>query len=74
MDRFSALPVELLPSILEEIIRPSHLANVCLVNSTFYAFGVQILYRRVFIYSWHKEVKAKVFMSSHILLHRGSKA
>ncbi|EKM56957.1 uncharacterized protein PHACADRAFT_208126 [Phanerochaete carnosa HHB-10118-sp] len=60
MDRFSALPVDLLPNILQEIIPPNHLASVCLVNSTFHAFGVQFLYRRIFIYSWHKEAKVKV--------------
>lgn len=65
MDCFALLPIDLLPNILEEIIRPAHLASVCLVNSTFHAFGIQILYRRVFIYSWHKEAKAKVINVVH---------
>ncbi|KAI0324544.1 hypothetical protein GY45DRAFT_1349369 [Cubamyces sp. BRFM 1775] len=58
--RFSDLPVELLPLVVSHIVRPSHLATLCLVNKTFYTFATPILYERVFIYAWHKEGKAKV--------------
>lgn len=60
MERFSQLPLELLPSILDHFLRPSQIASVCLVNSSFYAFAVQDLYRRAFIYAWHKDGKTKV--------------
>ncbi|KAI0634610.1 hypothetical protein C8Q77DRAFT_1217663 [Trametes polyzona] len=57
---FSDLPVELLPLVVQHIVRPSHLAALCLVSKTFYNFAVPLLYERVFIYAWHKEGKAKV--------------
>ncbi|KAI0341442.1 hypothetical protein BDW22DRAFT_1408085 [Trametopsis cervina] len=60
MHSFSNLPTELLPSILQHIIRPNHLAELCLVNNAFYAFTAPVLYRRAFIYSWHKDGKSKV--------------
>ncbi|KAH9903262.1 hypothetical protein C8Q73DRAFT_742398 [Cubamyces lactineus] len=53
------LPVELLPLVISHIVRPSHLAALCLVNKTFYTFAIPLLYERVFIYAWHKEGKAK---------------
>ncbi|OSD01016.1 hypothetical protein PYCCODRAFT_1370033 [Trametes coccinea BRFM310] len=57
---FQDLPVELLPLVLQHVVRPSHLAALCLVNKSFYTFAVPLLYERVFIYAWHKEGKAKV--------------
>lgn len=57
---FNDLPIEILPLILDNIAKPSHLVNVCLVNRTFDAFGRGLLYHKVFIYSWHKNVKTKV--------------
>ncbi|KAI9060041.1 hypothetical protein FKP32DRAFT_1613869 [Trametes sanguinea] len=58
--RFQDLPVELLPLVLQHVVRPSHLAALCLVNKSFYTFAVPLLYERVFIYAWHKEGKTKV--------------
>ncbi|KAI0357708.1 hypothetical protein OH77DRAFT_1494614 [Trametes cingulata] len=58
--QFEDLPVELLPLIMQHVVRPSHLATLCLVNKTFYGFAVPLLYERVFIYAWHREGKAKV--------------
>ncbi|KAI0366515.1 hypothetical protein BV20DRAFT_640211 [Pilatotrama ljubarskyi] len=58
--QFSDLPVELLPLVVQHIVRPSHLATLCLVNKTFYTFAVPQLYERVFMHAWHKEGKAKV--------------
>ncbi|KAM5546113.1 hypothetical protein V8D89_000239 [Ganoderma adspersum] len=58
--QFIDLPVELLPIVVQHIVRPSHLAAVCLVNQSFYTFAVPLLYERIFIYAWHKEGKAKV--------------
>ena len=60
MARFEDLPLDLLPLILQHFIRPAHLANACLVNKDFYAFAIYHLYRRVFIYAWHTNVKTKV--------------
>ncbi|KAI8989017.1 hypothetical protein BD414DRAFT_485715 [Trametes punicea] len=57
---FQDLPVELLPLIIQHVVRPSHLATLCLVNKAFYAFAVPLLYERVFIYAWHRESKVKV--------------
>ncbi|KAI0649755.1 hypothetical protein C8Q79DRAFT_997801 [Trametes meyenii] len=57
---FEDLPIELLPLVLQHIVRPSHLASLCLVNAAFCSFAVPLLYERVFIYAWHKEGKAKV--------------
>ncbi|EPT01925.1 hypothetical protein FOMPIDRAFT_1160757 [Fomitopsis schrenkii] len=57
---FLDLPLELLPVIMQQLVRPSHFAALCLVNRSFYAFAVPYLYERAFIYAWHKEGKAKV--------------
>ena len=68
---FLDLPLELLPVIMQQLVRPSHFAALCLVNRSFYRFAVPYLYERAFIYAWHKEGKAKVssppnpFMFSH---------
>ena len=58
--QFADLPIELLPSIVQHIVRPSHLGALCLVNQSFYKFTIPLLYERVFIYAWHKKGKAKV--------------
>ncbi|KAI0752600.1 hypothetical protein C8Q80DRAFT_1217127 [Daedaleopsis nitida] len=58
--QFLDLPVELLPDIVQHVVKPSHLAALCLVNQSFHTFAVPHLYERVFIYAWHKEGKAKV--------------
>ena len=57
---FLDLPLELLPVIMQQLVRPSHFAALCLVNRSFYRFAVPYLYERAFIYAWHKEGKAKV--------------
>ncbi|KAI0088861.1 hypothetical protein BDY19DRAFT_946407 [Irpex rosettiformis] len=60
MSAFLTLPIELLSGVLEHVIRPSQLATLCLVNNAFYSFSAPVLYRRAFIYSWHKDGKLKV--------------
>ncbi|KAI0258580.1 hypothetical protein BC834DRAFT_926482 [Gloeopeniophorella convolvens] len=60
MARFEDLPIELLPAIIVNFLRPSHLALLCLVNRAFYAFAVHPLYDRIFIYSWHTSAKRRV--------------
>jgi len=61
---FSELPLEILPEILEYVVKPQHLAATCLVNKTFHPFATRRLYEGIFIYSWHKEGKAKVPFNS----------
>ncbi|KAF8580095.1 hypothetical protein K439DRAFT_1637353 [Ramaria rubella] len=60
MLRFLDLPLELLPVILQNILKPHHLALCCLVNKAFASFSTPQLYRRIFIYAWHKQGKLKV--------------
>jgi hypothetical protein len=59
MPTFDDLPLELLPSIIEKIVKPAHLSIICRVNHSFYDFGSSLLYRRIFIYPWHKHSKSK---------------
>ncbi|KAI0719750.1 hypothetical protein C8T65DRAFT_33830 [Cerioporus squamosus] len=58
--QFEDKPLELLPVIIQHVVKPSHLAAICLVDHRFYEFTIPLLYERVFIYAWHKEGKAKV--------------
>ncbi|KAH9848155.1 hypothetical protein C2E23DRAFT_470195 [Lenzites betulinus] len=58
--KFEDLPFDLLPLVVQHVVRPAHLAVLCLVNQAFYAFAIRLLYERVFIYAWHREAKAKV--------------
>lgn len=57
--QFLDLPLELLPEIVQCIVKPHHLAQLCLVNKTFHLFAAPRLYERVYIYSWHREGKNK---------------
>ena len=58
--KFNDLPVELLPLVVRNVVRPSHLARLCLINKSFHVFAVEHLYEAVYIYSWHKEWREKV--------------
>ncbi|KAF9238049.1 hypothetical protein BU15DRAFT_48001 [Melanogaster broomeanus] len=60
MAQFLELPLELLPVILDFVIKPQHISALCLVNKSFNGFATPLLYRRVFIFAWYKEVKLKV--------------
>lgn len=60
MTEFLDLPQELLPLIISHIVKPQHLANLCLVNKQFYDFSIPLLYDQIYIYAWHKQGKAKV--------------
>ncbi|KAF8958990.1 hypothetical protein BDZ97DRAFT_1923300 [Flammula alnicola] len=57
---FLDLPIEILPEILEYVVKPQHLAKLCLVNKTFRPFATSRLYEKIYIYSWHREGKSKV--------------
>lgn len=60
MAQFLDLPLEILPFILQHIVRPNYLTQLSLVNSHFHEFATPLLYRRAFVYAWHREAKAKV--------------
>lgn len=60
MTQFTDLPIELLPSIVGHLLRPQHLAQVCLVNKSLYHFAISQLYERVSIFAWHRDGKNKV--------------
>ena len=64
---FLDLPLEILPEIFSHIVKPQHLAYLCLVNNSFRTFAVSKLYERVSIYSWHKEGKSKVYIPQKLL-------
>lgn len=59
MALFIDLPDELLPFILQYIVKPHHLALLSLVNKNFRASASPILYKRISIFSWHKGSKIK---------------
>ena len=64
MTGFLDLPVELLPLILQHIVRPAHIASLCLVNKQFQTFATSQLYERVFIFAWHTDSKTRVSFNS----------
>ncbi|PCH36837.1 hypothetical protein WOLCODRAFT_109224 [Wolfiporia cocos MD-104 SS10] len=67
MVQFLDLPLELLPLVVQHVVRPSHLARICLVNKSWYEFTVPLLYQRVFVYAWHREGKFRVVKLFHTL-------
>lgn len=54
------LPLDLLPGILDFVLKPQHIFTLCLVNKAFSRFATPLLYRRIFIFAWYKEAKTKV--------------
>ena len=56
---FLDLPLDILPEIFSHIVKPQHLASLCLVNNSFRTFAVCKLYESVSIFSWNKEGKTK---------------
>ncbi|KAL5520814.1 hypothetical protein ACEPAF_2817 [Sanghuangporus sanghuang] len=54
---FVDLPVEVLPLIIQHVLRPSHLVQLCLVNKDFHESTVPVLYERPAIYAWYREAK-----------------
>jgi hypothetical protein len=64
MARFVDLPLDLIPIVLQQVVKPNHLAASCLVNKSFHAFAVPLLYEQIFVFAWHKDAKTKVGRSS----------
>lgn len=60
MTRNMDLPTELIPEVLQFILKPTYLASACLVNHAFYEFGIRLLYRRVVIHPWQKSRESMV--------------
>ncbi|KAI0062515.1 hypothetical protein BV25DRAFT_1803980 [Artomyces pyxidatus] len=60
MALFLDLPIELLPLILQHVVKASHLARIALVNRSFYTFAVPLLYERITIYPWYRHSKTRV--------------
>lgn len=63
MPRLLDLPLELLVIIFGFVLKSPDIATLCLVNRTFNKFATPILYRRIYIFPWHKNSKAKVGVS-----------
>jgi hypothetical protein len=57
MVRFDDLPLEIVPLVIEKIRHVQALAQVSVVNKTFYAFVVPLLYRQICVFSWHGKQK-----------------
>lgn len=56
MTTFNDLPLELLPAIVRNVVKPESLASFCLVNKTFCEFTRPFLYRTIAVFPWnHKE-------------------
>ncbi|KAI0041912.1 hypothetical protein FA95DRAFT_1548149 [Auriscalpium vulgare] len=60
MANFLDVPVELIPLILDHVLKASHLAAICLINHSFYVFAVSRLYSHVSIYPWYHNAKTRV--------------
>jgi hypothetical protein len=60
MASFVNLPLDLVPIILQQVLKPSHLASIRLVSRTFDAFAAPCLFQGIFIYPWHKDAKTRV--------------
>ncbi|TDL27812.1 hypothetical protein BD410DRAFT_712707 [Rickenella mellea] len=56
---FNDLPQELLPLIIQQIVKPQHLAWSCPVSKMFYRYAVPRLYERAAIFAWYKEGKIR---------------
>lgn len=59
MTTFNDLPLELLPGVIQNIVKPGSLASFCLVNRVWCEFTRPFLYHTIAVFPWnHKE---KVF-------------
>ena len=67
MAQFLDLPLDLLPNILQFVVRSNHLAAARLVNSKFDKFAGPLLFKQVSIYAWHKNAKNRVTQLFRVL-------
>lgn len=54
---FDDLPVELLPGIVQNVVKPRSLASFCLVNKTFCKYTQPYLYHTITVFPWHHKEK-----------------
>lgn len=64
MAQFNDLPIDVLPIILQNLMKPVHLASSRLVNRSFNQFAVSQLFEHIFVFAWHKQAKTRVNESS----------
>ncbi|KAF9645469.1 hypothetical protein BDM02DRAFT_3181243 [Thelephora ganbajun] len=57
MTAFNDLPLELLPGIAQNVVKPKSLASFCLVNKIFCEFTRPFLYHTIAIFPWHHKEK-----------------
>lgn len=60
MAQFTDLPLDLLPNILQFVVRANHLAAARLVNRRFDDFAGPLLFEQVSIYAWNKDSKNRL--------------
>ena len=63
MTTFNDLPLELLPAIVQNVVKSSSLASFCLVNKTFCEFTRPFLYHTISVFPWQH--KKKVIICNH---------
>ena len=64
----SDLPFDILPLIVQYIVRPNHLSQLCLVNKVFHLYATIELYNHPTIFAWHKGSKENVCLSTEMSL------
>ena len=57
MITFNDLPLELLPGIVQNVVKPMNLASFCLVNKIFCEFTRPFLYHTIAVFPWHHKEK-----------------
>lgn len=57
---FSQLPLDVLPSILCFLLKPSHIASASCVSRSFHYSALPLLYNYIYFYAWQTHVKTKV--------------
>ena len=61
---FQDMPVELLPLIIRHVPQTWQLARIAAASRVFNVFATEHLYHSIYIYAWHKNAKAKVWLCS----------
>lgn len=64
MLQFKYLPSDVVPLVLSHLAKPQDLAATSRVSKIFHSSAVPLLYDEVFIYTWHRDPKAKVLTAS----------
>lgn len=67
MAQFVDLPLDLLPNILQFVVRSNQLAAARLVNHRFDHFAGPLLFEHVSIFAWHQDAKNRFKQLFHVL-------